>query len=908
MAERPTLLSRGSPGAPTAQPYQQGAVQGAFGDGRGLMAAGQGLQQAGAAGTQYAMHAQNVDQQRAKELERNTANDLKTHALTMQKLAVAGVIKQRDERMAAGEADPAPYDNISKSFAEAKQQVWDTLSKDGTLANPAFRKVVSKDELDQHWSGLVDSHESAAASAQYEVKQTARQTELDTLIRASYQGDPTNHTLTYAETLDVATRINESNIKQEAKNKFLNQLGTSMADQISRGIHAGSLPQNEKIINNDLLSTESKKVLEQQIAEQKKKMLPPVDKAPVAKQTIESAIGQARSTKSTAPLDAMATYYSVAALKDHNLNAEAAQAKIDLVRKEVNFANSFTSPFTNDVTYQGVMDFINASTNPAKQQEFRDSISVPGQLNEDYEQTRDNMLATAKKFLAQVDSNQANAIYDSSELGRVSSNRLIEQFKRNAVIPDDAKKYVADATAFQTKLGIPLEKQNVLPSFVSEMVLQHFASNNLDSAGQVMTLVGNTFGPDALVSLHRELANQANFSRLPNGQVQALAGFALVMAMDAAAATGDNARPRTVLDQPRMEILKSISRIGSRPGFNTADEKMVDNAIARSAFNDPVTYRELSHAQQLLPDKSSVQALPQMIAAAQNTYGLQSGDALRAFFRNFIRQRAEQTPSTLTGQDHLNELAGKMVLASSDLVKLVSSAMTVIPSGSFMNERGASTIIPTKMTREDALAVAGSQGPEHAGNVPDYGYQINNTFQNMLVFDPRHNWDRGATKAFDRFFTKVRDFPLFGAMAASGSSNVMPLPDDLKIRAADIESISQALVDKGGEALADYFKKPENRYTYNSVALAQHGQFIYNSKTDSYDLWIDPGPINIQGVPAFSVGSRTQVKYADGKPVSFPKSRVHAFTDAYSEKRFDKSVNTLIRAGAEHARYLDYGL
>jgi hypothetical protein len=171
MSERPTLLSRNI-GAPTVQPTQSGAPQGAFGDFRGVEAFGQGMQYAGQVGSNFALNeqARQLEEQKRlqKALEDQQVRDIQSKVKRSREAAQSGVQEKYLAALHNGTLPSDPIQYIDDLMTDAGKQFREHTEQLRT--SPYWKKAVSDDDIETDniafRNSLLDSalHYSAAKS------------------------------------------------------------------------------------------------------------------------------------------------------------------------------------------------------------------------------------------------------------------------------------------------------------------------------------------------------------------------------------------------------------------------------------------------------------------------------------------------------------------------------------------------------------------------------------------------------------------------------------------------------------------------------------------------------------------------------------------------------------------------
>ena len=177
MAERKTLLSS-TTSAPTVQPIGSRAVEGAFGDYRGLQQFGRGVQSAGdeLAGTAMYMKRREESLSAAKEeRDRHDAD------LVARRIIAEEAVAARTEF--SSKLNETPPDNIMEMtngvLSDARSRVDQKLS---TQTNPQLANVANKDYLDYHWIQSADGLMTQASNTQAALKVATRE---DDAVRTS---------------------------------------------------------------------------------------------------------------------------------------------------------------------------------------------------------------------------------------------------------------------------------------------------------------------------------------------------------------------------------------------------------------------------------------------------------------------------------------------------------------------------------------------------------------------------------------------------------------------------------------------------------------------------------------------------------------------------------------------------
>jgi hypothetical protein len=839
-----------------------------------------------------------------REMDALTVQDYRINTKKEQDAATAGLQAQFKQKQAAGDFErESAHEWMQANLAQARKDVNQRLA--GISNQPLYKKHIPDNLRDMEWSASANHLLDQAVNVQIASDQEKRLTDADEMVAGTFAvATPDTPQADLLGNLRTAGTLISSmkGVPRAAQRAMEARLANDATAALAMSLRAG-VPLDPSVLTNPLLSPEHKLTL--QTLSNAMLPKPQLPSRPDITHSANDIVKEAYANLDTRVLSSPAMDRNVQEMVRIGTTPEAKQRpeiQRQLAIKAINFITTLGMPsfleyapgHTGPKAYQRLEATIAMGLNPKQDAEMRAQFGVPDMPQDLWEEARGKIIEAAVKTKALFDTNQANVVFDTGR-GAGMAAAVAKEFSQVGIVDRHRLgAYRLTSQQFQEAAGIPPELRNPVPSAIVTSVLGLFAAGDIDNGlKKVFNLSRpDQFGSDALFSMARYLGSGSAVAKMEEGQApgsmklrsKELSAAFLIMAHDHAGTElpGGKLGEAPALSQAWPDILKKVFAFDQHSqNHDSAARSAAAFAFDRNVAVDPALLGEIKDLKQLLPDANTTQSLTSFFNTIASTHGRDAADGFRSFAMKFM-QEDSYIPAE-PGAAQSGRLVGRVARSATNLQRLLSGAMTVVPSGSPESGHGDATIIPTTMNREDAVATPRNSGAANSG---DFGAQLSGTLQNILYFDPRRSW---VTSTSNELYmaSKVALRDLFGPVVSAGADSILPLTTNLKIRALDVAGLVPGLTGSGGESPAqDYFKNPKNRSTYNSVAIAQHGFFKYNKETDSYDLWMNPGRINLAGAPAVSgVGSPQALKYTDGTAVSFKRDAVQKFTDLYRFKR-----------------------
>lgn len=903
MAERPTLLARNS-NAPTTQPTQTGAVQGAFGDYHGLTALGQGLSSAGTSAMDYANTKAHEARSVRDEMDRRRMQDHQLKASNLIDTAVLGVRKKWEAALSSGEKIDDPYSWMEQNIAEARSGATELL--DDVAGDPLFQKAVPKAAMDQHWLKATDNLLIAAAQHEGQVRMQDRLDTADVFVGASFSSTVTGkHAEVLTELGTKAQVIDGLQIPRGAKNQLRRQLADRAYDKTLAGIQAG-VPAPESALTSPLFNPGQQRML----AEFNAKLSKPVEIKPgeatkVLESTLETALKTADLSVFTGEtaqtMQMMASAISAAAVTEDAKRYPFAQ--IELAKKEIELTrNNFNDgALKGTKLYQRLTTLSASMSDPKTAEALYDSLGIKGAQDTDRSRFMTNMKAKVEEQLNLINTGKANVLIDRSDAVAPVAASVTADFNLGALTRQEAQRYTATAREQYKQLGIPENLQVLVPAAVAGTVIDRVWNGDNNNAVRMMTDIGSNFGSEALGSIANHFLAPTNAPKT-GGSVdgtKARAGayaalFKVAAADHARTEIGASSRELDPFLKTWMDDLSNFEK--NQHTFPMRSRSAAEKVFNRTSFNDPANAKEVIGGEQFYTIKSTAQSLPGIALGLFWQHG-QNNDLATGFKElttRIIQSRAYSAGTQGQGADEYSQETVAVGIGD-DINKALAGIYTVVPSAGVENTRRVYDLWPTKLVKEGAFATPKNYG---AADAADMSNQLSNVLRNVGYYEPRKNWDRGTWGNAGTYVSNalLRENPLLAPFMQEGSASVAELPIHLSVDWAKVDGIVPAQTNTGGKDLfRDYVTNPKTKFTMNSVAFTQNGAWRYNWRTGDVEALIFPARSTTPAGPSVETpGAAQPLMYNYGsaekpllRPVSIKAEDIRKFDTAYRRGRVD---------------------
>jgi hypothetical protein len=900
MAERSTLLARPS-NAPTTQPTQTGAVQGSFGDYRGITALGQGLSSAGATGMDYAMNTKRDIENRQKEMKKEFENRrMEDHRLTttnLVKTAALGVRKKWEAALGSGEKIDDPYIWMEQAVNEARTASTEMLSD--VADDPLFQKAVPKAMMDQQWLNATDNLLNEAARYDGHVRKQARRESADIFVSTSFTTvDTGQHEAVLSELSGNTKYIDSMLLDPGEKYQLRRQLADRGYDKILGGIQLG-VRAPEAAINNPLFNPGQQNMIRELNLKLDKSPLKPGEASTVLNDSLDKA-------RSTANLnDFTGTSGKTMQLMAEAVSAEAITpeakrypfAKIELAKKFIELTrNNFNEGILKGPTlYQRLTNLSASIGDPKTAEALYDSLGIKGAKDTDRSQFMTEMKAVVEEQLSLINTGKANVLIDRSDAVAPVASAVTADFNAGVLNRGSAERYIFAAREQYRQLGIPDNLQVLVPAAIAGTMTDRVWNGDNGNAVKMMTDIGSNFGADALGSIANHFLAPTNApktgSAVDGTKARAGAYAALIKIASADHARTEIGAASRELDpflKTWMDDLSNYTK--NEHTFAARSRQVAEIVFNNTSFNDPALAKEMLSASQFTTITSKAQSLPGIALGLYWHHG-QNND-LSTGFKEMMMRIIQARAYSAGSQDQGSDNNSREVVADNvgmDINKALAGVYTVVPSAGFENNRRVYDLWPTKLVAENAFAVPINFG---AADVADMSDQLANVLTNIGYYEPRREWDRGFLGNYQINFSNFygRDNPFFAAFLSGGSDAVKSLPAHLAVDWASVAGITPQQASTPGRKSEDVFKDFLNnspvRATMNSVAFVQNGAWRYNWRTGYVEAMIFPGRSETPAGPSVETPGAAQVlRHNSGAPVAIKAEDIRKFDTAYRTNR-----------------------
>ncbi len=908
MPERKTLLYRPQ-NAPVAQPAQQGAPSGAFGDFSGLQQVARGLSDVGNATFDYQMRLK-------KEMEDRTMNDFRLQQQNAMDVAALGVREQYKSKLLNGDfQDGSSFAWMEQATQDARQAVNERIGH--SMSHPLFEKAVPHGQFEQDWfrrmSPLLEDAKEQEAVARMRSREEGAMT-MATAAFATYR--PGDYEALNQEMLEKTSVLNSLAISKGTKAQAMSAMSSGAYAAAARGALAGK-PVPQWLIDNPNLSQAQKLHLE----ELNTKLLKPAE--PFSNDAeATKVLNDALNTADLASDPRNASKLQAAQIAAAYLGSKASspegilypKAKLDLKIAEQRITkNNFetVSTVSGMRLYQRLSTMSEKLRDAAGADAFYESIGVKGADSSDKSAFIEAIRKAADLKLGQINTGHANRVVDSGDVVGPFARAAVAEFNsETGLSAETAQAYVKNSRIEQTRLGIPEHLQVHVPDGIVNTVLDRIWNHDSNNGVRMLNSMGGAFGSSSLRTLSRSLLTpedpqKPGQARTPTGAKNAaLAAYVNLVAIDhARVETGGGKFRLEMTDYAKRWMDDLLNFEKNNSSFPVQSKLVATKAYNLSSFKDPVSEKELLTMEQITKTTSKIQSLPGIERALlwSNNQNPDLSTGFKELFSRVIQARAYGAGGDGAGGDKISR---EVVAAQTagDINNSLAQLVTVVPVNGVSNTKQVLDLVPTQILQEGPFDLPHNFG---AANAVDMGEQIGNVLQYSSHYEPRRHWDRGtlanATMAAAGLF---RDFPLIAPLLSTGSERIAPLPPHLTVDFAKVHGISDRFVNVDeNNYLKSLMTKPDkdSKFTVASVAFDQNGAWRYNWDTGNWEAMIFPARSTSDASPSVArPGDAQPLLYNYGtaekpllRPVTLKHRDVLNFDPVYRKERVSSKESSI---------------
>lgn len=890
MAERSTLLARPS-NAPTTQPTQTGAVQGAFGDYRGLAAFGQGLTSAGAAGMDYATRVKSEYEQR-----RVQDHQLKVHGLV--KSAVKGVRQKFETLRNSGQRIDDPMAWMDQEVTSARAEL-DVLT-DGAKDDPLFQRAVPAEALKNQWDDATSRLYDMASSYDGEIRMEDRRSNAATLVETAF-GDTEmgNHEQVLQELNTQRAIIDKLYIPGSDKHTHRRRLADRAYQMVLGGIERG-IRAPDSIADNAAFDPDQRRMM----ASLNRKLDQPAEIKPAeATKVLDSSLETAEKTgdltafagQGGQTMQLMADAVSAAAT-----TPEAKRypyARIELTKKLVELTrNNFNDgALKGSKLYQRLTNLSTMLNDTKSADTLYESMGITGAHGDDRSRFMTSVKAKVEEQLALINTGKANMLIDRSDAVAPIASAVTAEFNMGALSSESARLYSTAARQQYKELGIPENLQVLVPAAIASTVIDRVWNGDNGNAMKMMTDIGRSFGSDALGSVANHFLAPTTVQKTGAGvdgtKARAGAYAALFKIAAADQSRVEGGASGLELQDVLKDTLDNLSNYEKNSHtFTRRSQIAAESVFNNTAFDDPANAKEIVSGDQLTRITSKAQSLQGIAVGLMWQHG-QNNDLATGFKEMAMRVIQSKAYSAGVQADGTDEFAReKLASAAGDnLNRMLARIYTVVPSQGMENQRQVVDLWPTKLVDEGTFALPKLYGANDAAVLST---NLSRALSMVGYYEPRKEQDRGFQGNYATAFKNIywRDNPFIAGFLREGSEAVKALPPHLAIDWASVAGITpEQAMSPGrttGDLFKDYVNKPETRATMNSLAFSQNGAWRYNWKTGWVEAMIFPARSTSAASPSIETPGAAQVlRHTSGAPVAIKGEDLRKFEAAYRFRR-----------------------
>ena len=853
MAERSTLLARPS-NAPTTQPTQTGAVQGSFGDYRGITALGQGLSSAGATGMDYAMNTKREIENRQKEMKKEFENRrMEDHRLETKNLvdtAMVGVKNKLHEATKDGQVLEDPVGWMGQTLADARADLTEHLKNVAT--DPLYHKAVPAAALEASWNQHARQFEDQAMHMDTTNRFQDRINAAEVFSRNALKLIPTGDHLTVIGAMeDAIESVEVFRIPPAAKLQLKRIITDSAYEKALGGIHMGR-PINADDINNSNFNEAQQNTLRDQNA----KLLDPKKvKLSDALRTFENALGDGSKVLS-------ATDHNTALLNAGIISAAATTpemarfpyAKIELHQALAKLtANDFAlgSMAGKDMVSR-LTDLTNAMSNPKLSESIYNEIGVAGAEANDKSWFKEQLRLRASQTLYLANT-ASNVLLDRSDELAPLASAVTAAFKQGTLTKEAAASYVEISRYAARSRGINDDIHNSMPSGIQAAIADDLRNERHGLVVERVNKAADLFGSVPLDSMANSFFRTdapGEPGKIANPQAPRNMAFGALLKAVAFDRHGmETGRKQSTTLSSFKTVLDDLGSLAKSPQLaSSGAQRVAERVIMGTSYNVSPSFQDVITGERFTATTSDIQSLKGIAQGLvwANGQRQEFGDGFKQLITNLIIARSQSAGAGTQAGDPMAEPEMLAIRAAADLNKLFSSVYTVVQG------RRTLDLYPSQITDEGVLNIPTPYG---ANNSAQRGERIADAIKVMTYYEPRMHWIRGDGKpsllgfdeSFSNYFVRLMNSANNGGIVSLFTSGAIdrnaPFPVHATIDFAKGFNVQKAEFNLEGTATGEFrnaINKTTDRYTEVSLAYQEHGDSRYNLKTGHTELMMFP--------------------------------------------------------------------
>lgn len=716
MSERPTLLTRGV-AAPTVQPTQSGAPQGAFGDFRGVEAFGQGLQQAGQAGMSYAFAEQ--DRQRREEAR------LQKILKEQQTRDLAGKDKLAFETMHSGVLEKFKLAVNNKALPEDSVAFIDRLLSEGDKsyreytadlrAHPLYKEAVSDDERKTQSISLRNSLLEQAISYDASRNLEGRVSTYSDRITIALKSveNPSDQV---ARTEALISEMEKDNLPRTERDRLRARAGDNLYARLHLQIEESKQPLDRSVFRqSSALSDEQKERLILAGEKFAPKLMNSDDQiriteevhaalaegkplTPEQQKGYEAALAAAKTASETPGKDQEGAASRLRTI-ENNQKAALAFGYLGTIAAEQGTHEQNTALTTALLSNDSTLQYLRQN-HPGTNWD-----SLPSETITKY---RTQAFKKVSAVVEAFNNHQATRILDTLPTVRGAADAVVVAMRRagSAATPEEAnlhaqtaireyKGYKAALTEEYNRRGTPSDLRPMIPELIMSDLDNAYSQEQASSAVAQFHNARAVFGREGTDTIVRRFANSRNGSLRDKSHLAAFAAtqhMALFGAMDGtinnALLTSDKEMFDTLVNLP--EKRRQWNQV--MEGHEALASKVVDSVYYQS---DPDAEKVLSGAA-IKSVRSRTQSLISMARGMAWTFDLPT---LESGAREM--QKALITQEALSGAREAGDRVGDFIAAGNAVLNRLSQSMAVVKTSLTDNPTVEFGVIPVSLAQQE---------------------------------------------------------------------------------------------------------------------------------------------------------------------------------------------------------------
>lgn len=906
--ERKTILSRGG-NTPVAEGVNVGVPQGAFGDYRGLINAGQDISNSADMIGQRLKAAQDRSDNLAG---RRLAQEYAVESYRS-RVGVYETFKKAREENAIPENTREWIDQLINDAQNKHSERTNELAR-----NPLFSRFVGPEDTDKPWLEL--RHNLTVEGISYDAQRNNGRTmdnfqEMVTAVSML----PGGLDEMKANADDISRKVSDSNLTFAQKDAVQRSLGGAVYASVIRDIEVNGMGVNQTTIDNlPYLDQQQKRA----IATSNARLLAGpemtlTDANRVARETSAALVEGRQVRVPTTVINkareiAKSQNDGGASLRAFDNQINAAQ----LIGIAVDRLDNVQS------TYAEVMETARALSSDTDMRKYFAQIAGSDFLAEMPSDLTDNLrnaaLVRANQKAELYRNSRGNEAFDGLPQIQPLSNDFYSVFKaalnEAAMDPNSPKAHQAVTDmhqrfmAYKKKVdevydikGVPKDKRGYVPTAVASLVDSAVASGQGNMASAAIYNMRVATGSEGAMSYIRHYLKD---TAKDQSRTSPIAGWMLhhVLGMSD---KPDGSVEFTTFATAKETYDAVFNSEKNEKQWSIANSKwaqMADEAFNYTSFNMPASVKTIAEGSRLTDVKFPAQSYQGLYSAIRLDMGLDMATAFKSYVRNAVAHRALGTESA--GQVDDFGLAGSISRASRDMLHNISQTVAVVKSGAGGDdfETGAYyTMVPKSlMTAEGFMEM-----PKEFGfsDVRDLSDSMGRVFDAMYYHSKSKMDRRGIGNLLDfgqvMWDNLIEQTPLssFGSLPLNESFKLFPKALEIDFSKVALKPDYAGASDKTYEKLTNPISwgAGDDKYTANALTFAQHGRYVIEG--DKIYLRVQSAPQKSADDDSVPSTAWTNLRYENGEPVTIPLRDFVLYNYQFREARIKKLGGYMFKRG-----------